>query len=85
MKLICARASKRFSAARCFEQEPRPALGLVDPDFDQAGGSDVAMLGIPWLVLTFRLLLIWGALVRLTVGLGCSVERVGSVLAQFVS
>lgn len=26
-----------------FGQEPRPALGLVDPDFDQAGRGHVAM------------------------------------------
>src|SRR6185437_826655 len=38
-------SAPRFAglAAR-LEQEPRTAFRLVDPDFDQAGGRDVAML-----------------------------------------
>jgi len=27
----------------CLEQEPDAPLGLVNPDFDQAGGGDVAV------------------------------------------
>jgi hypothetical protein len=30
--------------ARRLEQKPRPALGFVDPNFDQARGSDIAVL-----------------------------------------
>jgi hypothetical protein len=31
-------------ATRNFREEPNAALGLVDPDFDEAGGGDIIML-----------------------------------------
>ena len=36
--------AESISPAGCFEQEPRPAFSLVDPNFDQARGSDIAVL-----------------------------------------
>jgi hypothetical protein len=34
----------RHLALAGLEQEPRPPFRFVDPDFDQAGASDIAIL-----------------------------------------
>ena len=38
----CDAASTGLTAASGFEEEPDATLGFVDPDFDEAGGGDVA-------------------------------------------